>query len=291
MSKGFDAEQYKTGQQKSWDAASSKIRTWESIFERAGGQALSERMLDSVGVKSGERVLDVATGYGEPALTAAQRVGPTGSVVGTDISEGMLAIARERADEMGLANSIFLQSDAEMLDFPEASFDLALCRLGLFLLPDLNVALQRIRRLLRPGGRFGALIHGEPAKAPGVSVIQGAVQRVLQPPPPPPGAPSIFGLSAPGKLEAALEDAGFVNVSSERFMATWTYESPEQYARFLFELGGPLQTMLAAATPEKRQQVWDGVLQDYQAFTDVEGRLVLHHEIVSAVGKRTQRPN
>ena len=94
--------------------------------------AVSERMLDLAGVRRGQRVLDIATGRGEPALRAAARVGPEGVVVGTDRSDDMLAFARERASRAGIANLTLAVADARTLaGVPGQGFDVALCRWGL----------------------------------------------------------------------------------------------------------------------------------------------------------------
>jgi ubiquinone/menaquinone biosynthesis C-methylase UbiE len=86
--------------------------------------------VDLAEVQTGSRVLDVAAGYGEPALTAARKAGPEGRVVATDISAEMLAFERQRAAAAGLGNVEFIASDASSLDFPHASFDAAVSRLG-----------------------------------------------------------------------------------------------------------------------------------------------------------------
>ena len=92
--------------------------------------------MELAGVQPGSRVLDVATGYGEPALTAARAAGPEGAVVATDISAQMLAFGRERAAKAGLENVEFVESEAASLDFPEGSFDAAVSRWGLIFEPD-----------------------------------------------------------------------------------------------------------------------------------------------------------
>jgi ubiquinone/menaquinone biosynthesis C-methylase UbiE len=99
-------------------------------------QPVSERMVELADIQPGQRVLDVATGSGEPAVTAAYRVGPSDHVIATDLSSQMIALGRERVAERGLYNIDFREMDAETLDLPEKSFEIAFCRLGLMYLPD-----------------------------------------------------------------------------------------------------------------------------------------------------------
>ena len=103
------------GQQKAaWDDSAEGWKRWWPTFERAA-QMVNDRLVELAGVRAGNRVLDIATGSGEPALTAARAVGQSGRVVAVDMSPGMLAIARERIDAAGLTNVELVESDAESL--------------------------------------------------------------------------------------------------------------------------------------------------------------------------------
>jgi ubiquinone/menaquinone biosynthesis C-methylase UbiE len=115
---------------------------------------VSERMLDLACLQPGMRVLDLASGMGEPSLRAARRVGPSGFVLGTDLSEGMLEVAREKARAQALSNIEFRAADAETLEVPEQSFDEATVRWGLMYMPRPERALERLWRALRPSGRM-----------------------------------------------------------------------------------------------------------------------------------------
>jgi ubiquinone/menaquinone biosynthesis C-methylase UbiE len=117
-------------------------------------------------IQPGQRVLDVATGGGEPAVTAAHRVGSSGHVIATDLSPQMVALGRERVAELELHNIDFREMDAEAPDLPEQSFDVILSRFGLMFLPNLQVALQRLHQLLVPDGRLVAAVWGPPQKVP-----------------------------------------------------------------------------------------------------------------------------
>ena len=120
----IDPQQWKARQRQEWDTASSGWRAWWKAFEQSA-QSLSDRLIALAHIETGQRVLDIATGIGEPAVTASKRVGPTGRVVAIDQSSQMLAIARERVAALALQNIEFRVLDAEQLDLLEEKFDAA----------------------------------------------------------------------------------------------------------------------------------------------------------------------
>ena len=231
-------------------------------------------------------MLDVATGIGEPAVTAARRVGPGGQVVGTDLSSEMLVIARERVSALGLKNLAFRQVDAEGLDFPESSFDAVLCRFGLMFLPDLPSVLRRIRSLVRPNGRFAAAVWGIPPKVPMLSLAMGVLQRELQLPPPPPGTPNPFNLSAPGLIEQALSEAGFSGVRSEVLVLSMEVPSVETYIEVLRDIAPPLREAIGDQPKERQEELWQAIAAAARQHALPDGKLRMPNEAICAVGQR-----
>jgi ubiquinone/menaquinone biosynthesis C-methylase UbiE len=161
----FDPGQYKAGQRQLWDTVASGWKKWWPTQEQAA-QPVSDRLVELAEIRSGHRVLDVGTGIGEPALTAAQRVGAAGHVVATDQALQMLAVGQERALALGVQNVEFRDMDAEALDFPGRGFDAILSRFSLMFLPDLATALARIWRMLRPKGKFATAVWDVAPKVP-----------------------------------------------------------------------------------------------------------------------------
>jgi len=153
----FDAARYKAGQRWEWDTAVPRLKDWGPFLVQQL-QPVSERMLELADIQPGSRVLDVATDGGEPAVTAAHRFGSSGQVIATDLAPQMIALGRERAAELGLHNIDFREMDAEAPDLPEHSFEIVLCRLGLMFLPNPQGALERLHKLLVPGGRLVAAV-------------------------------------------------------------------------------------------------------------------------------------
>jgi ubiquinone/menaquinone biosynthesis C-methylase UbiE len=132
-------------------------------YERAGPPFFSEvarRLVALMDLPAGARVLDVATGAGAAMFEAARRAGPAGMVVGVDLAEPMVAEARRRLQEVGVANAAVLVMDAEALGFRAEAFDAVLCASALYLLPQPVEALRGFRRVLRPGGRLAVAVFG-----------------------------------------------------------------------------------------------------------------------------------
>ncbi|MBB2202091.1 class I SAM-dependent methyltransferase [Gluconacetobacter tumulisoli] len=171
-------------------------------------------LLAAADIRPGSRVLDVATGTGILALAVAPGVGPTGQVVGVDISPGMLAEARRKAADVGVRNIDFVLADAERLHFPDRSFDQIFCASSLVLMSDIPRALRHWCDLLRPGG---GIAFDTPARPFGLSqmIAESAAGH---------GVRLAYAdvADTPGKCRRLLEAAGFevVAVRTERAAAT-----------------------------------------------------------------------
>jgi ubiquinone/menaquinone biosynthesis C-methylase UbiE len=117
IGQGFNPEDFKAQQRQMWDNAAAGWQAWWETLER-GAQKVSDKIVQLAEIKPGDRVLDIATGIGEPAVTAARKVMPNSKVVATDISPQMLAIAKTRAKSLGLDGIMdFRESDGEKLIF------------------------------------------------------------------------------------------------------------------------------------------------------------------------------
>src|SRR3712207_3862857 len=147
----------------------------------ARGRALgpvNDLMLDLAGVAVGSRVLDLGAGTGDPTLLAARRVGPGGTVLATDISASMLDLAREAAGADGLDNVQTRVMDAQRLELDSGSFDAAIARFSLQFIPDVQRALAEVRRVLKPGGRFAAVVFSAVERNPFRAAPQAIASRL-----------------------------------------------------------------------------------------------------------------
>jgi SAM-dependent methyltransferase len=218
---------------------------------------VSEKMLAAVRLEPGQRVLDIASGTGEPALLAAARVGPGGHVLGTDYVEGMLAFARTKAERAGLGNVEFRLADGEELDVPAGSFDAVLIRWGLMFMPEPDQCLARARAALVPGGHIAVACWAAPDRNPWAAVPMGVMRRHVEMPAPPPGSPGLFAFADPARLRASLTAAGFADVALEEVPAPigGEFSDGASFVTFILDLAGPLARLFASLPREKQDVV------------------------------------
>lgn len=147
----LDSKKYNEDQRQSWNGVAAGWQKWWKTIE-VGAEKVSVRVVKLADIKIGSRALDIATGIGEPAITAARHVGDSGHVLAVDISSQMLSIAKQRALSLGLQDVIeFREGEAENIDLPAATFDAVLCRWGLMLMRNLEISLSNIYKSLVDG--------------------------------------------------------------------------------------------------------------------------------------------
>jgi ubiquinone/menaquinone biosynthesis C-methylase UbiE len=275
---------FRAQQQDAWDKAALGWREWWPVFEQ-GAQPLTDRLLDLAGVAEGQRVLDIATGIGEPAVSAALRVGLEGAVVGVDRSAGMLEVARDRAERRGLRNTTFLQLAAEDLNFPANSFDAGLCRWGLMFVDDVAGALEQVRRHLRPGGWLAVAVWAASPKVPLISLPLAVIARTLRLPPQPDDAS--FTLANRHALAHTFGQAGFTKIHSETFTLTTTFPDAATYTRYLQAVSPNLTSLLSSLPPGQQSCLWQAVEEAArQRYISPDGMLRLPGEAICIAGQK-----
>jgi ubiquinone/menaquinone biosynthesis C-methylase UbiE len=177
-----DPAVWKREQSSQWShVAQGWQRRWVA-FER-GAQPLSDRIMELAHIAPGHKVLDVATGIGEPAMTAARKVGPSGRVVAIDQAPQMLEVARERMQAAGIETVEFVEGDAEAVTLPPGSFDAVVCRWGLMFFYHPVGTLSRLRNSLVPGGWLAVAVWGDPSHVPIIALPFSVFSRGLSQPP------------------------------------------------------------------------------------------------------------
>lgn len=200
-----------TDQYDAWNGDSG--RRWVANPDRRDRviAGVADVLFDAAELAPGERVLDVGCGCGATTLTAAEAVTPGGEVVGIDLSEPMLAVARRRADGAALTNVTFLQADAQVHPLAEAAFDVAVSRFGTMFFADPAAAFANIARGLRAGGRL-CLATWQPLVANAWLTVPGAVLLSFGSMPEVGDGPGMFAQSDPAVIESVLTGAGFEGV-------------------------------------------------------------------------------
>jgi enediyne biosynthesis protein CalE5 len=246
------------------------------------------------------KVLDLACGYGEPAVTAALKIHPSGSVFGIDISEGLLSIAKKRASAYGLTNIRFEQENIEKIELPKSYFDSALCRWGLMFFHDIESTMKRVYECLVSGGRFAVAVWGPPEKVPMLSIPFQATMRVIRGT----GAgyasdthcslthsnrSGPFGLSDEQSLRAAFQTAGFKEVRVEFVPLIIKLNSAKEFAEEILELSAPLNQMLMKINSDAERlitmsKVTYAIAEAAARYAGNNSNIVLENQVLLAVG-------
>lgn len=257
----FDPSQFKDGQRQGWNSVADGWLKWWNITETAG-ENLTKRLIELAGIKQDTKVLDIATGIGEPSITAARLVGKNGHVFAIDISPQMLAVAKKRAKSMGFQDLIeFREGDAETTDLPPSTFDAALCRFGLMFLPSIKDGLLNIYESLVNEGRFAAAVWASPEKVPFISLPFNILMKETNIQPPPPNAPGPFSLSDEKLLKESFNNSGFKQVTIERHDMIFNFKTAEEFTNFVCETASPVQVILSKRPEEIRQKLLQAITE------------------------------
>lgn len=300
MPSSFDSDQYEKSQRQGWDSVAEGWEKWWKTFEH-DSQKVNDRLVELAEVEEGNRVLDIATGIGEPAITAAKKVGAKGYVLATDISPKMLSIAKQRAESFGLQKIVeFKEIDAEKItldlqgkQLSSLPFDIVLCRWGLMFFPNLTSTLTNIYQLLLPGGRVAAAVWSEPAKVPklstaidvmtqqlGITSSSGHYAEIVRP----------FNLANINIVKDALIEAGFRDIYIESLNVTFDFTSADDYADFANAIIAPIHNILASETEERKEKIWRAVKEEVtRKYSDKalgKGYIKMNNETICILGRK-----
>lgn len=283
MSANQPVPDYKEIVRKEWTDAAPLWQKWNHKFV-IQTRAVTELVVRSAAVLPGMRVLDLASGTGEPALSLARAVGAQGHVVATDLVPEMIEAARQNAAAQGLTNIECRLADAEALPFSNAEFDRVTCRFGIMFFPNIPKAMAEIRRVLKPGGRVCFAVFASLEENPIFGVSLGPFLKRVKMPPPPPDAPHIFRFADEHKLAAALSSAGFSEVHTHKQQVTFSWPgSAEESWESTRELAAPFKKLIESIPPEQTGEVFGEVLAGLRRF-QVGDNIDLPSTVIIAVG-------
>jgi ubiquinone/menaquinone biosynthesis C-methylase UbiE len=256
-----------------YEIAEAIAPTWER--RRADVEEVStpvrEWMLRELSPRAGDTVLELAAGVGDTGFDAATVVGERGRLISSDFSPAMLAAARRRGAERGLANVEYRLIDAEQIALEADSVDGVLCRFGYMLMADPARALAETRRVLRPGGRVTLAVWGAMERNPFFTIVAiSLTQRGHLPPPEPPGPP-VFSMASPERTTALLEGAGFSNVRTEEVPVRFEPPDVEEYLSLISDTAGPLGLALRGLSDTDREAVKADVAGSLAGFAGKRG--------------------
>lgn len=254
-------------QQGQWQVAGGAPEVYERELVPAVFRVWAPILVELAQLRPSERVLDVACGTGVVARIAAKRVGPSGTVVGIDLNPGMLSVARsvESPDSRSGGQLQWQEASADKLPFPDGSFNVVYCQLGLQFFADRPSALREMRRVLGTEGRLALMVWRGVHESPGFAVLADALQRhvgqaaaaIMRAP---------FGLSNADELEALVRAAGFQNVAIQQRSGTVRFPSVERFV-LSYVAGSPLAGPVSQADDAARAALITDVRNALGNFT------------------------
>ena len=264
------------------------VAAWRKWHDRMAEftREVTAAALEATQLRTGMQVLDLASGVGDPALSIAEAVGPSGHVTATDLGPGMIAFAEELAKKKGLGNIEFRVADVEALPFPDGSFDVVSCRFGVMFFPEQVKAFRECRRVLKPGGRVAFVVWGK-REQPFLGTTIGVLMKYVEAPPPDPDAPHAFMFGERGLLRRRLEEAGFSDAREEvRTVIGHWKGTPEEYWQQFTEVAAPFRPLIAKLTPETRTKAEAEIFAGLRKLSSGK-ELSMPLEIVVGTGVRT----
>jgi SAM-dependent methyltransferase len=261
-----------------WNAHAPQIRAWLATA--------TEAMLDMAAIGPRSRVLDVAAGSGDQTLDIAARVGPDGCVLATDLSPAILALAQRNAERAGHRNVETKVADGERLPVDDASFDAAVCRLGLMFFPDPLQGLREMHRATRPGGRTCTMVFSRPDRNPCVTILMSTALKHAGLAPRDPFQPGgLLSLGKPGLADELFRAAGFRDVATTTLDAPFRLPTARHYLDFVRTSASPIQQILGRLDRAAADSAWAEIEQRLGEFTTSDG-WVGPNELLLTVGRR-----
>jgi ubiquinone/menaquinone biosynthesis C-methylase UbiE len=257
----------KMNQQGQWQVAGSAPEVYERELVPVVFGVWAPILVDLAQPRQSERVVDIACGTGVVARIAAARVGPTGAVVGVDLNPGMLSVARSvvSTDPQPAGPIQWQEASADTLPFPDASFDVVYCQLGLQFFADRAAALREMRRVLSTKGRLALMVWRGIHESPGFAVLAEALERHIGQ-----AAATItrapFGLSDADELAGLVRAAGFQGVTIQQRSGTVRFPSVERFV-LSYVAGSPLVGPVSQAADAARAALIADVKKALSKYT------------------------
>ena len=262
-----------------WDKIAEKFDMWLPQLKPVG-----EALLSVLDVQKGNKVIDIASGTGEPAITLANRMNGSVEITGIDAADGMVRAAQKKVVKESLRSISFHCMPAEKLAFEDKSFDRAVCRFGVMLFNDPLQGLKEMCRVLKEDGQFAIAVWSTPETMPIMYWSYEVFKKHLPKEKHPPLA-KITSLGAPGILEVLLSEAGFSKFTIERKTFNYKFDSFDEYWD-IAEASDILKQQFDALPEGERGKIRDEVRYFARDFIHSGGSLTIPHEYLLANGKK-----
>jgi ubiquinone/menaquinone biosynthesis C-methylase UbiE len=276
-------EKIREQQKEIWNRFSPGWKKWDDMtmsFLEPMGDAIIN-LIKPGGV---DFILDVASGTGEPALTIASMLNG-GIVIATDLAEGMLKIASEKASLRKIKNLRTVACDISNLPFPDNQFDSISCRFGFMFFPDMLIAAKEMMRVLKPGGRIATTVWNVPEKNFWITAIMSSINKNIVIPPAPSEAPGIFRCAKSGFIGNLFKKAGLKNISEQELGGKMDFGSPEVYWNYMTEVVAPVATALSNASNKVKENIKSEVLESInQRYPD--GKITIDSNALLIYGEK-----
>ncbi|HNH87403.1 MAG TPA: methyltransferase domain-containing protein [Solirubrobacterales bacterium] len=266
----FDPDSYREQSRRIWGEMASGWRDRNDWMMRVTGP-VNAWLVENLDPQPGQSILEVASGTGELGFLVAERVGSEGRVISTDFSPAMVEVAGRFGEARGASNVEHKVLDAEQMDLDEASVDGVVCRWGYMLMADPAAALKESRRVLRPGGRFAFAVWASPelnpwAAVPGMTLVQRGHM-----PPPEPGAPGIFAMADPARINELVTRAGFPEPEIQEIAFTFDYPDSDDVWEAIVRIAGPLAEVINHLDEDEREATRAAILENLAGFRNEDG--------------------
>jgi ubiquinone/menaquinone biosynthesis C-methylase UbiE len=246
-------EQIREQQKETWNKFSPGWKKWDDLtmdFLKPMG----EDIIRLLSPRGNEVILDVAAGTGEPGLSIAAKLNG-GKVVITDLSDGMLQVARENAERRGITNIETLACDVCDLPFADNTFDSISCRFGFMFFPDMLLAAKEMHRVLKPGGKIATTVWGAPERNFWSTATLTVINRNMELPKPPAGAPGLYRCADRGLVAELLSRAGFTHVTESEVKGKLNAETIDVYWSFMTDVVAPVVAALGKADDAMKEKI------------------------------------
>jgi SAM-dependent methyltransferase len=242
---------YRCTSYEAWQAMAPGWERWRAQLEESL-TPVRDWLIRELAPRPGDTVLELSAGAGDTGFAAAALVGERGRLISTDLSPGMVEVARRRGSELGLQNVDYRVIDAECIELDADSVDGVLCQSGYMLMADPTVALSETRRLLRLGGSLALSVWGAPERNPWASIGGRILVERGHMPPPEPGAPGIFSMASEERTRGLLEGAGFTAVRTEEVPVRWLFHNLDEYESWVTEVAGAVAMVVRGLSAGER---------------------------------------